>query len=95
MTKAELINAVAHNKSMSQPVSKKQASSVVDQVFKEIKTALARGEAVTIPGFGSFAPVKLPSRKPKGNRSSIKAVTTVSFRPAQTLKDFLGGKKKK
>ena len=51
MNKAELASHVAAETS----VPKAKADSVVNAVFAAIGEALARGEKVTIAGFGSFA----------------------------------------
>ncbi len=99
MTKAELIEKVARSKSVPDGLSKKQVSAVVSAAFDTIKKAMAKGESFTYPGFGTFKKRTIRKRlvgRPsyKGSPIRIKAETTVSFKPAQSLKDFVGGKKK-
>lgn len=50
MTKEELIAKVAEKSELSV----KDAESVINAFTSEIKEQLARGEKVTIPGFGAF-----------------------------------------
>ena len=52
MKKSELASHVAAQSSLS----KAQAERVVDAVFSAIGEALASGESVVIPGFGTFTP---------------------------------------
>ncbi len=52
MNKAELIDALASKSGLS----KQQATRAVNVMLAEIKTAVARGERVMLPEFGTFAP---------------------------------------
>lgn len=50
MTKADLIDAVAHRLKLPHP----RAELLVDLVFLSMSDALMRGEGIEIRGFGSF-----------------------------------------
>lgn len=98
MTKADLIQAVAGAKSVPTDLSKKAIQSVIDETFEQIKKAVRKDERFSFPGFGTFAKRKRAARSGRnpqtGEKIKIKAATTVGFRPAQALKDFVGGKRK-
>jgi DNA-binding protein HU-beta len=99
MTKAELIKAVAESKSLSQDLSQKTVQAVIDETFEQLKKAVKKDERFSVPGFGTFNKKKRAARtgrNPKtGEKIKIKAQTTVTFHPAQALKDFVGGTAKK
>lgn len=86
MTKQELIDAIYD----SEGLSKADAGKAVRGVIDGISNALARGESVTLPGFGVFN-VKLRAaregRNPRtGEPIQIAAANAVSFKPASALK---------
>ena len=87
MNKAELASHVAAETA----VPKATADSVVSAVFAAIGTALARGEKVSIAGFGSFATRSRPARQGRnpatGESIAIAASTTPSFKAGRTLRD--------
>jgi DNA-binding protein HU-beta len=97
MTKADLINAVAATKG-AKGLSKKAVQSVIDATFEQIKKSVKKEERFSFPGFGTFSKKKRAARTGRnpqtGEKIKIKAATTVGFRPAQALKDFVGGKRK-
>ena len=99
MTKADLINAVAAAKNMPKDISKKAVQSVIDETFEQMKKAIKKEERFSFPGFGTFNKKKRAARTGRnpqtGEKIKIKAQTTVTFRPAQALKDFVGGKRAK
>lgn len=99
MTKAELINAVAAGKEVPSDLSKKAIQAVIDETFEQMKMAVKKEERFSFPGFGTFNKKKRAARTGRnpqtGDKIKIKAQTTVTFRPAQALKDFVGGKRKK
>ena len=88
MKKEELIVAVLDGASLE---TKRQAQQAVDAVFDTITQALARGEEVTITGFGTFRVSKRAARmgiNPKtGAKIQIAAKTVARFRPGKMLKD--------
>lgn len=97
MTKAELIEAVAKNKNVSSDLTKKSVTSVVDATFEELKKAIKKDDRFAFPGFGTFNKKKRAARTGRnpqtGETIKIKAQTTVTFKPAQDLKTYLGGKR--
>ena len=99
MTKAELIEAVAKAKSVPDGLSKKAIQAVIDVTFEEMKKSIKKEERFSFPGFGTFNKRKRSARTGRnpqtGEKIKIKAQTTVAFKPAQALKDFVGGRRKK
>ena len=87
MNKAELASHVAAETS----VPKATADNVLNAVFAAIGAALARGEKVTIAGFGSFATRSRPARQGRspatGESIAIAASTAPSFKAGKTLGD--------
>ena len=98
MTKAELIERVSGSKEVPE-MSKKAVQAVIDATFEEIKKSVKKDERFAFPGFGTFNKKKRAARTGRnpqtGDKIKIKAQTTVTFKPAQALKDFVGGAKKK
>ncbi len=86
MTKAELIELVAKEGNLT----KAQASKAVDAVFGGISSALAKGEKVTIVGFGTFSVSHREERK--GRNPQTKEEITI---PACKVPKFKAGKKLK
>lgn len=99
MTKAELIEAVAKTKTVSDDLSKKAIQAVIDATFEEMKKSIKKEERFSFPGFGTFNKKKRSARTGRnpqtGEKIKIKAQTTVTFKPAQALKDFVGSRRKK
>ena len=89
MTKAELIDKVAD----SSKVSKAEAARLLGSVFDSITGALAKGDTVTLVGFGTFSKVRRKARKGRnpqtGATIKIKASNTVRFKPGKALKGAL------
>ena len=98
MTKAELIEAVAKAKSVPNGLSKKAVQAVIDATFEEVKKAVKKSDRFSFPGFGTFNKKKRSARTGRnpqtGEKIKIKPQTTVTFKPAQALKNYVGGKKK-
>jgi DNA-binding protein HU-beta len=86
MTKADLIDLVAKEGNLT----KAQASKVVDVMFSGIVNALAKGDKVTVVGFGTFSVSKREERK--GRNPQTKAEITI---PACKVPKFKAGKKLK
>ena len=86
MTKADLISAVAET-----GMSKKEAAAAVDAVIDAIKGALAKGEKVSLTGFGSFSVKKRKARTGRnpqtGKAIRIKAKNVPVFSAGKGLKD--------
>ena len=86
MTKADLVSAVAET-----GVTKKQAAVAVDTAIDTIKKALAKGDKVSLIGFGSFSVRKRKARTGRNPRTGkplkIKAKKVPAFSPGKGLKD--------
>lgn len=71
--------------------TKKMAEDAVDCVFDCITQTLAKGEEVSIAGFGAFVTKKRGARmgvNPRsGEKIHIAATTTAKFRAGKALKD--------
>ena len=89
MNKATLINAIATFGEMT----KADADKALAAVQTAISTALANGESVTIPGFGTFSVAERSARQGRnpqtGEPLEIAASRTVKFKPGKTLKDVV------
>ncbi len=94
MNKAELVAAVAQKAGISKAVAEKALKGVVDAISE----ALARGESVSLVGFGSFSVQQRAARKGRnprtGARITIPARKVPKFSPGKTLKDLVAGQKK-
>ncbi len=71
-------------------LNKREAKELVEQLFEEVRTALAQGRDVKLSGFGNFIlrdKNERPGRNPKtGEEIPISARRVVTFRPGQKLK---------
>ncbi|KPK45549.1 MAG: hypothetical protein AMK74_03095 [Nitrospira bacterium SM23_35] len=87
MTKAELIDKVASGTGLS----KADASRALDSTINAIRSALKKGQKVTLVGFGTFAVVKRKSRKGRNPRTgdiiTIPASKIPKFTSGKSLKD--------
>lgn len=74
-------------------VSKHESGALVRAVIEEISSALARGEAVKLPMFGTFVVQKRKlrfGRNPKtGTIAPILARQVPRFRPSEALRTLL------
>lgn len=86
MTKKEIAVKVANKTG----VTHKKALAIIDQLLREIKNGLARGEKVEIRGFGVF---KIRNSKPKIARN-FKTNSEILIGPTRRVK-FVPGKKMK
>jgi integration host factor subunit alpha len=91
MTKADIVEKVYEKIGFS----KKEASELVEMVFKELKDVLHKGDKVKISGFGNFLVREKNSRigrNPQtGDQITISARRVLTFRPSQVLKAMLNG----
>jgi DNA-binding protein HU-beta len=89
MNKGQLIEAVAAELDSS----KAQAARAVEAVVGSITNGIKHDANVTIVGFGSFAKKARAARTVRnpatGEPMEIAASKTVSFKPAQALKEEL------
>ena len=87
LTKADIVERVYKEAGFS----KKEASDLVDMVFKVIKDTLSRGEKVKISGFGNFSirdKSNRVGRNPQtGDAMEISARRVLTFKPSQVLKE--------
>jgi DNA-binding protein HU-beta len=76
-------------------VSKAQARSIVDDIFKDIVDAAASGAEVSLPGFGKFKVKATPQREGRnpanGEKIKIAASKKLTFSSAKSVKDLLNG----
>jgi len=93
MNKAELIEVVAGRID----ASKKDAAEAVQAVVDAITEAVAKGQKVSISGFGVFERAARPARtyrKPSTGEAINKVATAVpKFRPGGDFKAFVSGEK--
>ena len=89
MNIGELAKGVAGTTGMSEA----EAKAAITAVFEQIAGVAAKGEEVSIPGFGKFAVKDRPERQGRnpatGAAMTIAASKKVSFTPAKGLKDKL------
>lgn len=88
MTKEGLVEAVLK---FAKTETKKQAQAAVEAVFAAITKSLARGEEVTVTGFGTFRTAKAAARtgrNPKtGEKLQIPASVRPKFKAGKALKE--------
>lgn len=91
MNNADLADRVATDSGLS----KADARKVVDGVFAAIADAAAKGEEVSLNGFGKFKVKDTPAREGRnpstGATIQIAAAKKLSFAPAKAVKDKLNG----
>ncbi len=87
MNKSELIDQIAK----TADISKAAAGRALDATIGAVKTALKKGQGVTLVGFGSFYVGKRAARTGRNPRTGaaikIKAAKTPKFRAGKALKD--------
>lgn len=87
MTKAELIEKVAQKTK----VSKADAGRVLSGFLDSVTASLAKGDAVTLVGFGTFAVSRRAARKGRnpqtGGTINIPATKVPRFKAGKGLKD--------
>ncbi|AKM11038.1 MULTISPECIES: HU family DNA-binding protein [Sphingomonadales] len=88
-------NDLAETLAAAHGLTKTDARKYVDTVFAAIGDAAAKGNEVSLNGFGKFSTKKTPEREGRnpatGEAMTIKAATKVSFKPAKALKDKVNG----
>ncbi|GGE10869.1 integration host factor [Aureimonas endophytica] len=76
-------------------IAKAEAKAIVDRVFAALAEAAARGEEVSINGFGKFKVKEAAAREGRnpstGETIQIAASKKLGFTPAKALKDRLNG----
>ncbi len=91
MRKQDLVKAVAD----SMGSSESEASKAVNAVFDVIESSLAKGDDVTVSGFGSFKVVERSAREGRNPQSgapmTIEAKKAPVFRAGTQLKRSVEG----
>ena len=91
MNKTEMADRLAARTGLG----KGGARDAVDGVFAIIGEALADGEDVRLPGFGTFGTRSRPARTGRNPRTgeavSISASTLPTFKAGKTLEDSVNG----
>jgi DNA-binding protein HU-beta len=91
MNNSELAEALA----AALGLTKADARQAVDSVFDLITDAAAKGEEISLNGFGKFKVKDSPAREGRnpatGETIAIKASKKLSFAPAKAVKDRLNG----
>ena len=76
-------------------LSKADAKKIVDAVITAISDAAAKGDEVSLPGFGKFKVKDSPAREGRnpanGQTIQIAASRKLGYTPAKALKDKLNG----
>jgi DNA-binding protein HU-beta len=92
MNKGEFVKHVATQHSITQD----EANKAIDMFTSSVTSALARGDEVSLIGFGNFSVSKMasrPGRNPKtGETIQIKAYNQPKFKTGQKLKDAVNSK---
>lgn len=95
MNKSELVEATAKAAEISKAAAERALSAVIDSVVK----AVAKGDTVTLVGFGTFKSAKRAARTGKnpktGEPLKIAATTVPKFSAGATFKAAVAGKKAK
>jgi DNA-binding protein HU-beta len=92
MNKETLINEVAEQAE----ITKSDASKAIEAIFDGIQDSLAKGEPVSLIGFGSFKVSKRNARTGRNPRTgepiSIPETIVPSFSAGKTLKETINQK---
>lgn len=87
MIKSDLVNKIAEDAGLT----KAQATEALNATLAAVKTALEKGEKVSLIGFGTFSTSSKPAREvrnPKtGEKFMADAKTVVKFKPGKELED--------
>lgn len=94
MNRAELITAIAE----MTDTPKVQVSHTLSAMIHTITGAVAKGDRVTLVGFGTFERRKRQSRTGRNPRTMavmrIPAAQVPAFRPGQELKEIVNGQRR-
>jgi DNA-binding protein HU-beta len=90
MNKESLVSAVA---AQFEGATKKDVKVIVDEVFEQIKIAVASGDQVKISGFGTFALAERASRVARNPRTGVEMnippFKAPKFKVSKNFKDFV------
>lgn len=91
MTKTELVAIIADKVELT----KKDAEAALNAFMDSVKEALAKGDKVTLVGFGTFEVRERAAREGKnprtGDKHTIAACKVPAFKPGKALKDKVNG----
>lgn len=86
---------IADKIAAEQGLTKAQAKTIVDSVFKQITEAAKGGAETNVPGFGKFKIREKAAREGRnpatGATMQIAASKALAFAPAKAVKDALNG----
>jgi DNA-binding protein HU-beta len=92
MNKGELVAKVADDLGISQ----KQVDEIVTALLEEVKGQVAKGEKVTLTGFGTYSKKDRKGRTGRNPRTGeeiqIPASSVPAFSAGKQFKDFVKGK---
>ncbi len=93
MTKAELVDAIAKSSKLTKADSEKALTAAINAVI----TALKKGDAVRLVGFGTFEVTKRAARKGRnpqtGKEIQIKASKSPKFKAGKSFKEAVNSGK--
>ena len=91
MNKTELVAIIAEKAELT----KKDAEAALNAVLDSVKEALAKGDKVSLVGFGTFEVRERAAREGKNPRTgenlTIAACKVPAFKPGKALKDKVNG----
>lgn len=91
MNKTELAAIIAEKAELT----KKDAEAVLNAIMDSVKEALAKGDKVSLVGFGTFEVRERAAREGKNPRTgenlTIAACKVPVFKPGKALKDKVNG----
>ena len=91
MNKTELVAIIAEKAELT----KKDAEAVLNAIMDSVKEALAKGDKVSLVGFGTFEVRERAAREGKNPRTgenlTIAACKVPAFKPGKALKDKVNG----
>lgn len=91
MTKTELVAIIAEKAELT----KKDAEAALNAIMDSVKEALAKGDKVSLVGFGTFEVRERAAREGKnprtGEKLTIVACKVPAFKPGKALKDKVNG----
>ena len=92
MNKEELVQEI----SKKAKVTQKEAADVLSALVETVEKSVAKGQKVTLVGFGTFEPRKRAARNGRnpqtGKEIKIPAKTVPVFSAGKKFKEFVNGK---
>ncbi len=87
--KADLVDKIAERTG----IPKTRIAMVYEYLFEFMGEALAQGDKISVPNFGTFQVTERPARQGRnpatGEAITISASKSVRFKPSKTLKESL------